>query len=169
MPRSLLGILGVVTLIASFGIWVYAFSQQASGNLPEPPDVLEDTDWADQAEQICARTLQKVEQMPGALDAVDEQDRASQIEDTTGVFEAMIDELEQIPTTSDRDAEMTVEWLADWRLLMVNRLDYADRLRSDPAAVFTISGSERGERLDKRVTRFGTTNAMPSCVTPTDV
>ncbi len=169
MPRSFLGVLGVITLLASFGIWIYAFSRQASGDLPPPPDVLDDADWAQQAEEVCQRALGRVEQMPGALDAVDEQDRAAQIEATTEVFRAMMDELEQIPTTTDRDAEMTGEWLADWSRLMANRQDYAERLRSDPGAVFTVSGSGGGERLDKRVTRFATTNSMPSCVTPTDV
>lgn len=169
VPRSFLGILGVITLVASFGIWIYAFSRQASGDLPPPPDVLDDAGWASQAEEICQRTLRQVEQMPGALDAVDEQDRATQIEDTTDVFEDMVNELAEIPTTTDRDAEMIGEWLTDWRELMTNRRDYAERLRSDPAAVFTVSGSGGGERLDKRVTRFATTNTMPACVTPTDV
>jgi hypothetical protein len=159
----------VITLLASFGIWIYAFSRQASGDLPPPPDVLDDAGWAQQAEEVCQRALGRVEQMPGALDAVDEQDRAAQIEDTTEIFVAMIDELEGIPATTDRDAQMIGEWLADWRRLMANRQDYAERLRSDPGAVFTVSGSGGGERLDKRVTRFATTNAMPSCVTPTDV
>ena len=169
MPKSFLGIVGVITLLASFGIWIYAFAWQASGNVPPPPDQLDDAAWALQAEEICQRALQQVEQMPGALDAVDEQDRATQIEDTTVVFEAMVGELAEIPTATDRDGEMTGEWLSDWRQLMTNRRDYAERLRSDPAAVFTVSGSGGGERLDKRVTRFATTNAMPSCVTPTDV
>lgn len=159
----------MISLVASFGIWVYAFSWQAAGDLPPPPDTLDDGDWARQAEEICQRALRQAEQMPGALDAVDEQDRATQIEDTTEVFEAMVDDLAEIPTATDLDAEMTDEWLADWRRLMTNRRAFAERLRSDPAAVFTVAGSGGGERLDKRVTRFATTNTMPSCVTPTDV
>lgn len=169
MTRSLINALGVATLVASFGIWGYAFSKQLSDDLPDPPDLLNDLAWAEEAEQVCARTLSTVEAMPGALDAADEVERADQLVATTAVFQQMVNELGDIPASTERDVEMTSGWLADWNILLTNRLDHAERLRSDPEAVLTISGSPEGERLDKRVTRFARTNNMMSCATPTDV
>jgi hypothetical protein len=159
-------LLAVVTLVGSFGVWIYAFSGAADR---DPPDLLDDASWSEAAEAICSRAVADVEQLPGAIEASDVDERSAQVRAATDRFAEMLVELELLPTSSNRDAQITTDWLADWRTLTQDRYRYADRILDDPAAPFTITDIGVGERLDRRITRMATTNLMPSCGSPTDV
>ena len=159
-------VVGVITLVASFGIWGYAFSGRADR---PAPDLLDDTTWPAAAETLCAEALDEIESMPGALDAADVSERSTQIQTSTDRFAEMMVDLERLPVSTTRDAQITTDWLADWRTLLQDRRRHAQAIRDDPAAPFTITDTGVNERLDKRITRFATTNSLPSCVTPTDV
>jgi len=156
----------ISTLVASFGVWVYAFSGQADR---DPPDLLQDQSWAEAAETICGDALADVAAMPGAVDAADARGRSEQVLEATDRFRTMVDELDDLNPGTSFDRDLTAAWLDDWRLLLGDRQRYAEAVVDDPAAFFTISAVGPGIRLDKRITRFATINSMPSCVTPTDV
>lgn len=156
----------ITTLIASFGVWMYAFSGLADR---DPPDLLQDQSWSEAAEQICADATSDVAAMPSALEATDAEQRSRQVLATTDRFETMVDQLDGLDPGTSFDRELTAAWLADWRLLLNDRRRYAESVVDDPAAFFTISAVGPGIRLDKRITRFATINSMPSCSTPTDV
>lgn len=163
-------LLGIV-VAASFGVWGYIFSGQAGRT---PPDTLADASYALAADPRCAAANETVASMPNALDAEDHVDRADQISDTTAVYRTMVDDLDALlddPAVilDERDRSITTEWLADWDRFLDDRLDFAERLRADPTAVFYVAASSGGERLERRITRFATTNEMLSCVTPSDV
>ncbi len=166
MIGRLVKILAVSTLIASFGVWAYAFSGQADR---DPPDRLQDGTWSAAAEQICATAMADVAALPGADDAPDPQERSEQVLATTDRFATMVDELDELTPGTTFDRDLTAAWLEDWRLLLSDRRRYAEAVVDDPAAFFTISAVGPGIRLDKRITRFATINSMPSCSTPTDV
>lgn len=166
MTAKVIRIVGVSTLIASFGVWVYAFSGAADR---DPPDLLDDQAWSESAETICGQALTDVAAMPGALDASGPEDRSIQLRDSTARFAEMVGALTQLETSTSRDTQITTDWLADWGVLLESRLRYADAILDDPAAPFTITDTGVSERLDKRITRFANTNRMPSCITPTDV
>ncbi len=155
-----------LVIAASFGVWVYAYSGQADR---DTPDLLADRPLAEQAEQICATALADVAAMPNALDAANGQERADQIRQTTARFASMLDELDALPTFDERDDRIYRGWLGDWRVILDDRLGYADRIAVDPEAQFYISDIGVSERLDKRLTRFANTNLMVSCAAPTDV
>ena len=112
--------------------------------------------------------------VPSALDADDNVERSGQIVATTAVYRELVDDLELLlddPSVSlnARDRGITLEWLADWDAFLDDRLDYAERLSGDPEAVFYVAASSGGERLERRISRFATTNEMYNCVTPSDV
>ena len=158
--------IAVSTLVASFGVWVYAFSGFADR---DPPDLLDDGSWSEAAERICAVAVADVAAMPSALDASDSQGRSEQVLATTDRFETMVTQLDDLSPGTTFDRDLTAAWLDDWRLLLDDRRRYADAVREDPAAFFTLTGVGPGVRLDRRITRFATVNSMPSCSTPTDV
>jgi hypothetical protein len=160
-----------LVIVASFGVWVYAYSGLAER---DAPDLLADEELKAQAEAICAAAVADVAAMPNALDAVDGPDRGRQIRNATGRFSAMVDELARLTpaqslTNIERDQQIYQAWLGDWRVLLDDRLDYADRIAADPDAIFYITDTGVNERLDKRITRFANTNSMTSCAAPTDV
>ncbi len=159
------GVAGVA-IAASFAVWVYAYSGYADR---ETPDLLGDRALAANAEEICAAALQDVAAMPNALDAIDGADRASQIRLTTTRFEAMVTELEGLNLFDERDDRIFSGWLGNWRVMLGDRLAYADAIETDPEAQFYVSDIGVRERLDKRLTRFANTNLMTSCAAPTDV
>ncbi len=155
-----------LVIAASFGVWVYAYSGLADR---ETPDLLADRELAATAETICAAADSDVSAMPNALDAEDGQDRAQQIRATTARYSVMIDDLERLDRTNERDDLIFTAWLSDWRVILSDRLVYADAIAADPEAQFYVSDIGVTERLDKRLTRFANTNLMTSCAAPTDV
>lgn len=159
-------VLVALIVVASFGIWVYAYSGLADR---PPPDLLADVDLAARAETICAAAAADVAAMPTAIDATDGADRAAQVRTSTDRYEAMVDELALLEVTEAEDRVIVDGWLGDWRTLIQDRRTYADAVAVDPEAVFLMTKVSENERLDKRLTRMATTNGMPSCVTPTDV
>jgi hypothetical protein len=167
--RSRLGlalrVLGGVIVVASFGIWVYGFTGAARR---DPPDLLSDPSFAQQAEAICQSALDDVALMPGALEALDGPDRGRQVEAATARYEEMLDELDQLVGGSEHDVEIQTGWLSDWRVLISDRYRYAAAVAEDPGAQYLVTDIGVSERLDKRITRVANTNSMPACVTPTD-
>jgi len=165
MSRILRG-LGAVVVIASFGVWVYAYSGQADR---PPPDLLVDTELAARAEAICLAAVTDVDAMPSATEAADGPERGDQIRLSTARFGSMVAELETLRVDDDQDRIIMTGWLGDWRTLLDDRLRYADAISEDPDAVFLQTNVAAGERLDRRLTRVADTNRMSSCATPTDV
>jgi hypothetical protein len=161
-----LSALAGAALAASFGVWIYAYSGTADR---EPPDLLSDQGFARRAERACAAALDEVADLPGALDASDEQERAEQIRASTDRFATMVDELDRLVDGDDRDVQILSAWLDDWRVVLDDRYRYADALEADPDAQFYLTDTGVGERLDRRITRLADTNAMHSCGIPTDV
>lgn len=165
VSRVLRGLGGLI-VIASFGVWVYAYSGQADR---PPPDLLVDTELAATAEAICQAAVTDVDAMPSATEAADGPERGDQIRRSTARFEAMVADLERLRVTDDQDRIIMSGWLGDWRTLLDDRLRYADAISEDPDAVFLQTNVAAGERLDRRLTRVANTNQMSSCATPTDV
>jgi len=168
--RSGLGLAGRalagIVIIGSFAVWAYAYSGLADR---DPPDLLDDSSFASAGETICAATLAELDELPGALDAVDGPDRARQLRTSTALLEEMLTELDARVTGTERDVQISEAWLADWRVLIDDRYRYADRISVDENAQFLVTDTGVGERLDRRITRFANTNAMVSCIAPTDV
>lgn len=155
-----------LVIAASFGVWVYAYSGLADR---EAPDLLADQQLVTDAEDICAATLADVAALPNALEAADGRERAQQIRVATDRFEEMVNDLDRLPTFDERDRRIFKSWLSDWRVILGDRRDYADRIEVDPNAQFFITDTGVDERLDRRLTRLANTNLMVSCAAPTDV
>ena len=155
-----------LVIVASFAVWGYAYSGLADR---DAPDLLDETAFATSAETICAATTAQLEELPGALDAVDGRDRAQQLRTSTALYEAMLSDLDGEVAGTDRDVEITRAWLADWRVLIGDRYRYANEIEVDENAQFLVTDTGVGERLERRVTRFANTNSMFSCIAPADV
>lgn len=158
----------VAILVASFGLWAYAYSGFADRRAP---DTFDDSSFAVGAETICAEAKVRYDELPNSLRAVDHHARADQIRQANTVLDDMIVSLERHASTmtgTDRDRGITSLWLNRWRILLSDRADYAERLDQDPVALFFIS-EEAGFRAEKSIDYVANTNDMPSCTLPTDV
>jgi hypothetical protein len=162
---SPLSIVLAVLLVASFGLWVYAYSGMAGRT---PPDTFDDPAFARRAEGICADSMARYALLPNALSADDGRERAEQIRVANVILVDMIDRLEAEVTGTERDRGIALLWLDRWRILIADRADFADRIEADPMAVFYIS-REAGFRAEKSIDYIANNNAMPSCTLPADV
>ena len=163
-------LLGIV-VASTFAVWGYGFSGLANRTAP---DTLGNPSFMVLADPACEATNGQVAALPNALDAEDHVERAQQVVVNTALYSGMVDDLERLlddpsVTLNERDRGITLEWLVDWRLFLADRIDFADRLEDDPQAVFYVAASSGGERLERRITRFASTNDLLNCVTPADV
>lgn len=158
-------VLLAILVIASFGIWVYAYSGAADR---PPPDLFDDEAVAAEAEPRCALARDELAQLEPAYLASDHLDRAATIDDANAILSAMVADLRRLEPAGERDRQILDGWLGDWETYLANRDDFAHRLREDPTARFYQS-DVANEMLDRRLTRLAETNRMPSCGNPGDV
>lgn len=156
-------------VLASFAVWVYAYSGRADR---VAPDTLDDPSFGAAAEAICSAAMTDIDQLPNALDATDRADRANQIRNINQRYTSMLDELTDevaaSPTRTNRDLGIINLWLDRWRIIVSDREDYANRLEDDPSAVFYLS-AEAGRRAERSLSYVADTNGMPSCGAPGDL
>lgn len=170
-------------VLASFGIWAYAYSGAADR---PPPDELDSTRarldaeaageayeelpataaYGARASAICEQAMST---LPDARVATSGPERAEQLRSANQILEDMIEQLRGLPVATERDDELRDLWLDDWQVLIGDRYRYADAVQVDPAAVFTVSGVAENEGLERRLTRFARTNLMLACGAPADV
>ena len=157
-----------MVVVASFGLWIYAYSGFADRT---PPDTFDDSTFAVKAEPICAAAKARYLLIPNALAADDQYERATQIRQANVILDDMLTQLEAeaeaMPGT-ERDRGIAALWLDRWRILLGDRADFAERVAQDPAAMFYIS-EEAGFRAEKSIDYVANTNDMPSCTLPSDV
>jgi hypothetical protein len=164
-------IITVVGLMVA--MWIYVLYLAFGPGRQDPADRLDDPAFGKAGEARCAMAVEAVDSLPIANAAKTASERADEIDDANAIFGVMLDDLDGmaqdvVPAGDQR--ERATEWLADWRVLLGDREDYASRLRSDPDAEFLISEKEgTGRHITGWIDEFAKANKMPSCATPGDV
>lgn len=158
-------ILIALIILPSFAIWGFAYSGLAER---DKPDLLDQPTFALAAGPICDAAMTEYDTLPRPIDAIDHIDRAHQIQASNVVLAQMVNELEAATAGSARDIDIIGEWITDWRTFITDRDEYASRSRLDPDARFYLTSVE-GERLERRIPRFATTNGIDSCGSPNDI
>lgn len=164
--RALVRAVTAVAVIASFGVWGYAYS----GKADRPAiDLLDDRTFAQAAEPQCATALAELAALPQSFDARSGPDRSAQVRRSTDRLQAMVEQLQAEVTGTDRDQRILNGWLNDWRTVLSDRYRYAQAVADDPSARYLMTDIKVNEFLNTRVTRVAKTNSMPSCGVPDDV
>lgn len=154
--------------IAAFWAWILVYQLQNRGE-QDMPDRLDDLSWTAEADQICAATTAAIAELPSAPNAADAHERAATIEVATARVEEMLVQLEGIaPTDGSRDARITADWIADYRIFLEDRLAFADAIRDDPSTRFVVT-EKAGSHITKPIDRFARVNEMEECMSPGDV
>jgi hypothetical protein len=81
----------------------------------------------------------------------------------------MVDDLEAEAASLDgRDADITSQWLTDWRTYLDDRRDYEADLADGSTEPFEVT--PRGNRqITVTMDNFATVNDMEGCATPLDI
>lgn len=166
--------IGVLAVIASFvGIWGYVMWLTFAEGRADPPDRMEDTEWAEAAEAACAPHRQVIDDLPFASEVRSPEERADLLDAATDELELLVADLEVLRAPRADDEALAVErWLADYRTYLEDRRRYAEAQR-DPDhdrydAPFSVT-DRGGHQIDVLLDDFARINHMESCEAPNDV
>ena len=170
-PRRRAGLIvagKIFALIAAFWGWILVYQLQNRGE-EDMLDRLDDLSWTDEADGICQAATDRIADLPSAPSVATAAERADVIEAATAEIEVMLQQIEAIaPTGGTRDARITELWIADYRVFLQDRLDFAAALRVDENARFLVT-EKYGSHITKPIDRFARVNEMEACMSPGDV
>jgi len=156
-PLRLLFLLGAAAF-AAFWFWALFLVDKTAVNK------IEDRAWAARAETICEPVKLAVRRLD--LETATELDgRAALVVESTDMLSAMLDDLEAVEPTDAKGQAIVPDWIADYRTLLQDRYNYAERLRSGQNVPFTETGVQ-GVPITERIETFAGDNEMPSCAPP---
>lgn len=156
---------GGTLFVAIVVMWIWIFSGAAG---KANPDYLADRAWAEDAEETCAATRERIDERSAAAGTQDLDARADAIDESTDDAEAMLADLRDPPPESASDRSVVGPWLDDYAQLLEDRRTYADAIRVNPDARF-LTTEKFNDPLDRVVQTFAEVNDMPSCIPPGDV
>ena len=156
-PLRILFLLGLAAFVA-FWFWALFLIDKTAVNK------IEDRAWAARAEEICAPVKQELRrldlQTSESLDG-----RADLVVQSTDLLDGMLDDLEAVPPSDPKGQAIVPDWIADWRTLVQDRYNYADRLRAGENVPFTETAVQ-GVPITERIETFAGDNEMDSCAPP---
>jgi len=154
------------TCVAIVALWAFVYVYAARA---KPVDRLASQSFARRAQQICTTAMGRLAELPPASASRTNVERADVVVRSNEALSRMLDDLEQTAPRSGNDARMVREWLDDYRTYVGNRVNYADRLRTDPSARFYESEKQPGEQITIPIDTMATANDMHACTAPEDL
>jgi hypothetical protein len=149
-----------VLLVGFVAFWVWALFFASK----EAVNKVEDRAWAERAEAICAVYDAQIRALEGEA-SEDIQVRAALVVESTDLLAAMLDEITDPLPSDEKGRAIVPDWEADYRTLLQNRYDYAERLRSGENVPFTET-AVNGVPITERIETFAGDNEMDSCAPP---
>ncbi len=156
-PFKVLFPIGAV-LFVGFWAWALFFASKTAVNK------IEDTAWAERAEEICAPVKAELREIELLADPSLEV-RSELVVQSTDLLAAMLDDIEAVEPDDPKGQAIVPDWIADWRMLVQDRYNYAERLRSGQDVPFTET-AVRNVPITERIETFAGDNDMPSCAPP---
>lgn len=153
-----------VVLMVIFWVWIFSGAPKRDN-----ADYLQDRAYAESLEERCQALRDDLDDLPNAAELPNQAARADVLDDANVLVGEFIDDIEADAPTSG-DASITMKgWIADWRIYLADREDYAARLRTEDNAQLLLSESKLGDSVDKTIQVFTQVNAIKACDTPGDV
>ena len=150
-------------------MWIYAFGFASK----ESVNKIDDQAWADRAEGICNQAerqrlaLADLRQISDAgVNALTE--RAEIIDKATDTLESAINVISEIEPTDAKGKAIIPLWISDYRLLIVDRREYANQLRAGENVPFSETMVD-GLPISEKFSTFAVDNRMSSCKVPMDL
>ncbi|MGA9275733.1 hypothetical protein [Ilumatobacter sp.] len=156
-PLRVLFLVGFAAF-AAFWFWALFLIDKTAVNK------FEDRAWAERAEEICEPVKQDL-QLMNLERSSDFEVRADLVVESTDMLAAMLDELEEVDPADAKGQAIVPDWIADYRTLLDDRYDYAERLRAGENVPFTETPVQ-GVPITERIETFAGDNEMPSCAPP---
>jgi hypothetical protein len=157
---------GVIVFL-TFWTWALLFASKEAINK------IEDLDWTQRAEEICAESSERREALadfrridPQDLDMLIE--RGDLIDRSTDILESMLTAVMSQPLTSEKGTAIVPQWADEYRTYIANRRVYAEAVRNGSNDLFR-EAEAGGIPISQRLTVFANDNQMSSCAPPRDL
>lgn len=162
-PERLLTVGRVAFLVgfgafAAFWTWALFFASKEAVNK------IEDRAWAARAEEICVPVEQELRELT-LLASEDLDVRADLVVLSTDLLAQMLDDITAVEPVDEKGQALVPLWIADYRMLLDDRYDYADQLRSGVDGPF-VETAVQGVPITERLETWAGDNEMPSCSPP---
>lgn len=170
-------VLVVLAVLAMVGFWAAIFAGVFRADNPDDlvagfdegsREAAEMEAFVERTHARCQALRTDLAELPNAEAITSAEARADVLDRANVLVAAMVDDIEaDAPTEGDAGTSMR-GWIQDWRTYVVNREDYARRLRVDPESRLLLD--ERfGDSIDRTIEIFADVNDIPDCATPGDV
>ncbi len=158
----------VCVLIAAMWFYAFVFASRESINR------IGDEQWMSRSEAVCAAARRELQALarPVGIDPTDTAALAAKadiVDSATDVLERAIDALEADEPDDDKGRGIVPLWIADWRIYLGDRRDFADALRTAERHPYFAETEVEGVPVSERVGKFARENDMRSCQPPTDL
>jgi hypothetical protein len=81
------------------------------------------------------------------------------------IIHSMLDDIEQVPRTSDKAKVLVPQWMTDYHLWEKDLKDWIELLRAGKIAQFGVAVTETGIPVNERINTFATENRIKACST----
>ncbi|HSB85692.1 MAG TPA: hypothetical protein VLD86_05255 [Ilumatobacteraceae bacterium] len=149
-------------------MWVYAFVFAPK----EGVYFVTDKAWRTSAEEICTAATRQREALADTTqgyitDPTHEQmlQRADIVDQATDILEGMINDIEVLPLSGDKDRQRVAVFVKYYRVIIGDRRAYTTRLRNFQLEPYRETLVDRSP-VTNTVTDFTTGNAIPHCMPP---
>ena len=165
MARTVIG----TCIIGLLAMWIYAFGFASK----ESVNKISDKAWTARAEDICSQAMTQrlaladLRQISNAgANALVE--RAALVDKATDTLDNAINAISAVEPTDPKGRAIVPLWIADYKLLIKDRREYASQLRTGVNKPFAESMFE-GLPLSEKISTFAADNRMSSCKVPMDL
>ena len=151
-------------------MWVYAF-----GFAPrESFNRIGDDAWKERSQARCLQAreerfaLQDLSKMD-PTDPAAMAKKADIVDKATDSLEAAIDDIAADTPADEKGRALVPQWIADYRILIRNRREFAARLRSSERRPYFAESEKEGVPISEPIGKFARENEMNACQPPTDL
>jgi hypothetical protein len=150
-------------------MWIYAFGFASKVSVNK----IGDTNWTTRAEAICGQAMQErlaLSDLRRVSDAGTNAlaERAVLIDKATDSLEKALNTIASTPPEDAKGKAIVPLWIADYRVLIQDRRDYANQLRNGVNTPFSESMTQ-GLPISEKLSTFAADNRMSSCKAPIDL
>ena len=151
-------------------MWVYAF-----GFAPrESFNKIGDDAWKARAQARCLRAREERFAFQD-LTRMDPNDHAAMlkkadiVDKATDSLERAINDIAADVPNDPKGRDLVPQWIADYRILIDNRREFADELRSMTRRPYFAESEKDGVPISEPIGKFARENSMRACQPPTDL
>jgi hypothetical protein len=160
-------ILASCVLIGAMWVYAFVFASRESINR------IYDEEWSARSQSRCEQAATERTALAN-MNRIDEDDpqtllvRADLVDRATDSLEQMLNDIEADPPSTEKGLALVPKWIADYRIYIEDRRDYANELRTGQLTTFSETLVE-DVPVSERIGKFARENEMRACQAPFDL